>query len=86
MMTMYIPTKKHNNGIALGWDESKQKDVLAAAVVTLECSLAKGRESMENNLLVLGANEMVDDVRARGVTARVAKPLFACLALYHRRW
>ena len=38
---------------------------------------------MEDNLLVLRANKMIDDMRSGGIAARVAKPLGANQALDH---
>lgn len=34
------PTEQHDYGIALGWDEAEQEDVLRAAVVAFGCRLA----------------------------------------------
>lgn len=57
------PTEKHDDGVALCGDEAEGEDIFAAAVVALWDGLAEGGLCVEDDLLVLCADEMVDDVR-----------------------
>lgn len=41
---------------------------------------------MQDHFLVLGPNQMIDDVGRRGVSARVAEPFRANKALDDRSW
>lgn len=75
------PAEKDDDGIAFGGDETEGKDVLRSTRVALGCSLSERRFGMQRDLLVLGANEVVNDVRTRGRAARVAEPLVADEAL-----
>jgi hypothetical protein len=43
--------------------------------------LAKSTVPVQNNLLVLGLDQVVDDMRCRGVSSGVAEPLVAGKAL-----
>lgn len=82
----YIPTEKYDHGIALCRDKTEHKYVLATAVVAFGYGLSKRRLCMQNDFLMLGSNEMVDNVGCRGVAAGVAKPLGANKTLDHRGW
>jgi mannose-1-phosphate guanylyltransferase len=77
-----IPAKKDNNSVALCWDETEEKDVLGATVVALWSCVAQRRFGVECYFLVLGADKVVDDVRARRVATRVAEPFAAHEALH----
>ena len=77
----HAPAEKYDDGIALRGDEAKHEHVLAATVVALGCRFSEGRLRVQDDLLVLSAHEMVDDVRGRRVPARVAKPFLADEAL-----
>jgi hypothetical protein len=57
------PTEEHNDGVALCWNKSKHKNILASAVVALGRRFAKGGFCVKNNLFMFGANKMVYDVR-----------------------
>lgn len=51
-----IPAKKHDNCIALGRNETQQKNIFASTVVTLQSGLTERRKCMQHNLLVLCTN------------------------------
>jgi hypothetical protein len=62
----------------LGWDKPEQKHVSAATVVALQRRLAERAIAVELNLLALGTDQVVHDVRAGSGAAVVAEPLL-CL-------
>ena len=66
---IHIPTKKHDYGITFRRNKSKHKNILASAVVAPGDGFSKGTLRMQNNLLVLGTDQMVHDVRSGGVSA-----------------
>lgn len=72
-----MPTEKHNDRITLCRDEAEHKDVLATAVIALGNGLAQRTLCVQDNLLMLGSDEMVDNMRGRSIAARVAEPLRA---------
>jgi len=78
----HSPTEQDNNRITFGRNEAKHKHVLAATVVALGCGLAEGALGMQDDFLVLGTNEVIDDVRGRGIATRVAEPFGADETLY----
>jgi len=85
-MVNYVPAEQNNDSVAFGWDETKHKNVLATTVVALGGGLSKRAFGMQNNFLVLGANEVVDDVRSGRVSARITEPLGANKTFHDRCW
>lgn len=79
-----LPAQEDDDRIRLGGDEPEEEDVATAAIITLEEGLPEGPIRVQDDLLVLGADQVVDDVGARGVAGAVAKPLFAMVALDDR--
>lgn len=57
-----VPTEQNDYGVALSRDETEHEHVLAPTVVTLRRRLSEWTLSMENNLLMFRADEMVHDV------------------------
>lgn len=70
-----LSAEEDDDGIGFGGDEAEEEDVLGAAVVALGRGLAEWRLGVKADFFVLGANEVVDDVGARGGAAGVAEPL-----------
>lgn len=56
------PTQENNHRISFGWNESKQEDVAAGTIVTFNDGFSQGAIFMKGDLLVLGTDQMVDDV------------------------
>lgn len=61
----HVPTQENNDSITLGWNESQQEDILRSAVVALRSRLAQRRICMKGDFLVLGSDEVVDNVTSR---------------------
>lgn len=80
---MDAPAEQDHNCVALCRNEPEHKDILAAAVVALRNGLPERAFTVENDLLVLGADKMIDDVRRGGIAPRIAEPLGADEALHH---
>ena len=57
-----MSTEQHNNGLLLGRDEAKHKDILAATVVALKHGLSEGGVPMEGYLFVPGMHQVVHNV------------------------
>ena len=72
-----MPAKKNNNCITFCRDEAEHKDVLATAVVAFGDSFAQRGFSVQNDLLMLCAHKVVDDMGGRSVSPRVAEPFGA---------
>ena len=80
------PAEQNDDGVALGGNESEDEDVLGATRVAFGRGFAKGRVGVQGDLLVLGADEVVHDVRAGRGPARVAEPLVADQTLDDAGW
>lgn len=72
-----LTAEEHDDGLALCGDETEEEDILGTAVVAFWRGLAERGLGMQTDLFVFGADEVVDNVGARGGTARVAEPLVA---------
>lgn len=90
--TCSLPAEEHDDSVALCWDEAQHEDILASTIVACGVSQRAGRtrirltfgnsvsESaipMQYHLFVLRFDQMVDDVRCRGVAPGIAEPLSA---------
>lgn len=58
----HAPTKEDNNRVTFRWNEAEHEDVLAATVVALRCRLAERALGMQDNFLMLGTDQVIDDV------------------------
>jgi hypothetical protein len=76
-----LPTKEDDDSISFCGDKSEEKDVFDATVVAFEGCFAELMLCVERNLLVSGADEVVDDVGTRCAAAGVAEPFVAGEAL-----
>jgi len=56
------PTKQDNHSITFGGNESQHKNILATTVVAFGSRFTKRTLSVEDDFLVLGANEVIDNV------------------------
>lgn len=73
----WLTAEKDDDGVGLGGYEAEQENVLCAAVVAFENGVAERGEGVQLNLLVAGADKVVDDVRGRGIATGAAEPLVA---------
>jgi hypothetical protein len=78
----YSPTYEYYNRVTLSRDEAKNEDVLAATVVTLRDRFSEWIFRVNKDLLVLGTDEMFDDVRSRHISTHITEPFLADHALY----
>jgi hypothetical protein len=78
----YSPTYEYYNSVTLSRDEAKNEDVFAATVVTLRDRFSEWTFRVKKDLLVLGTDEMFDDVRGRHISTRITEPSLANHALY----
>jgi hypothetical protein len=58
----YTPAEENDNSVAFRRDEAKHKNIFAAAVVALRRCLAKRALGVQDDFLVLGTDEVIDDV------------------------
>jgi hypothetical protein len=56
-----LKARQYGDHIALRWDGTQHKHILAAAVVTFRSHLADRSLGMQDNLLMVGAHQMVHD-------------------------
>jgi hypothetical protein len=56
------PAEENNNGVTFRRDETKHKNVFAAAIVALGRCLAQRALCVQDDLLMLGTDEVIDDV------------------------
>lgn len=76
------PAEQDHYCVAFGWDESKNEDILRSTRVTFGRRFSQRTLSMQSDFAMLGSHEMVDDVRPRSRSSRVAEPFLADEALY----
>ena len=67
----WLSAEQHDHRVSLGWDESKEEDVLAAAVVALQDGLAQGAILVQGDFLGLGSHQVVDDVAGHNREAKM---------------
>ncbi len=80
---MHAPAKQNHNCIALGGNEPEHEHILATAVVAFWNGLPERALAVENDLLVFGADKVIDNMRRGGIAPGVAEPLGADEALHH---
>ena len=66
----YTPTEENANRVTFSRDEAKHKDVFAAAVVALGRCLTERALGVQDDSLVLGTDEVIDDVRGGCIATR----------------
>jgi hypothetical protein len=80
-----IPTEEDYHGVALGRNKSQHENVFASTIITFWYSLAQGTFLVQDDLLMFGPNEMIDDMGSRSVSSGIAEPLGAYETFDNRR-
>lgn len=69
-----MTTQEYDDSIRFRRDKAEKKDVFSATVVALGCCGPKRTGRVQCDFFVLGSDEMIDDMGARGRASRVAEP------------
>lgn len=80
---MHAPAEQDHDCVTLGRNEPEHEHILATAVVALRNGLPERAFAVKNDLLVLRADKVIDDVRRGGIAPGIAEPLGADEALHH---
>lgn len=72
-----MTAQEDNDSIGLCRDKTEDEDVLGATVVAFQDGVAESRLWVELDFLVSCANEVIDDMGGRSVSASAAKPFAA---------
>ena len=72
--TQDSPAKEHDDRVALSGNETQHEYILAATRIALRTRFAEWTFCVQDNFLMLCANEMVDNMGCRGVASRITEP------------